>query len=271
MPRDRVAVLGIDAAWTDHEPSGVALIERVDSRWICRRVSPSYEAFVGTASPSPAADVGSVLAASRSLSDGVDLCTVAVDMPLARSVIAARRTADDAVSRSFGHCWTSTHTPNARRPGPTGRRLMTAFETAGFPLVTEKAGSMPALIEVYPHVALLGLLNVAKRVPYKVSRSRRYWPDATPAERKLLIVEQWRAIIDRLSKEIDGIDLPVPEAPETAKGSQMKATEDTLDALICAWVGVRFLSDDAVPLGSEDCAIWAPHSAMSFARSLDGP
>lgn len=271
MPRDRMAVLGIDAAWTDHEPSGVALIERVDSRWVCRRASPSYEAFVGSGSRGLEAGTPSLLAACGSLSSGGHLCAVAVDMPLSRSLITTRRSADNAVSRSFGHCWASTHTPNVSRPGPTGRRLMTAFEAAGFPLVTERTASEPALIEVYPHVALLGLMNVAQRLPYKVSKSRKYWPEVSAAERKVLLVEQWRAILDRLAKEIDGIDLALPEAPETAKGSELKAIEDALDAVVCAWVGACFLSGDAVPLGGDDCAIWAPRSAMTFARSLDAP
>ena len=35
--------------------------------------------------------------------------------------------------------------------------------------------SAPALIECYPHVALLALLKRDYRVPYKVSRSGKYW------------------------------------------------------------------------------------------------
>src|SRR5437879_6529280 len=39
------------------------------------------------------------------------------------------------------------------------------------------------LIEVYPHVALLRLVRVGYRVPYKTSRSRRYMSAGTVAER----------------------------------------------------------------------------------------
>ena len=269
MPRDRMAVLGIDAAWTDHEPSGVALVERVDSGWVCRRVSCSYEAFVEPGSPGLATNVPSLIATCRSLVTDSYLSAVAIDMPLARSNIAKRRTADDAVSRRFGHCWASTHTPNVDRPGATGRRLMTAFEEEGFSLMTGGTSPPLALIEVYPHVALLGLMSVEHRLPYKVSRAHKYWPDAMPSQRKVLLVEQWRAILDHLAKEVDNVDLALPQAPEAATVSELKAIEDALDAVICAWVGACFLSDDAVPLGSHDCAIWVPRSAMTFARSPD--
>ena len=41
----------------------------------------------------------------------------------------------------------------------------------------------PALIECYPHVDLLALLNRNYRVPYKVSRSAQYWKAEQPPHR----------------------------------------------------------------------------------------
>jgi len=40
------AILGIDAAWTEGEPTGVALIQGEGSSWSTAAVAPSYEAFV---------------------------------------------------------------------------------------------------------------------------------------------------------------------------------------------------------------------------------
>ena len=42
-------VLGIDAAWTAREPSGVALVQRQASPWRCIAVAPSYAAFTALA------------------------------------------------------------------------------------------------------------------------------------------------------------------------------------------------------------------------------
>ena len=35
-------VLGIDAAWTAKNPSGVALVSRQGGQWMCRGLAPSY-------------------------------------------------------------------------------------------------------------------------------------------------------------------------------------------------------------------------------------
>jgi predicted RNase H-like nuclease len=57
--------------------------------------------------------------------------------------------------------------------------------TLGFPLATAStpAGTCPALIEVYPHPALIDLLDRDFRIPYKVAKTPRYWPNETLQER----------------------------------------------------------------------------------------
>lgn len=271
MPRSAGTVLGIDAAWTDGEPSGVALLERRDSRWRCLRVAASYARFcegadfAGTARGS-LIDVSALLRACSDVSLDASVNVVAVDMPLARSPIHSRRTADQVVSRHFGHCGASVHSPTTERPGATGERLRAGFESAGYALKTEGGGAGPALIEVYPHVALLALMEVPKRLPYKAAKSTKYWPGVPLAERKVLLVEEWRAIESRLSKEVDRIHLPLPDDASALSLRQLKALEDALDALICAWVGMQFLDGRANPLGDDDAAIWVPSAALAFGR-----
>ena len=48
-----VGVLGIDAAWTEKEPSGVALIEDSQGGWRCVTVTPSYSSFLALAEGTP--------------------------------------------------------------------------------------------------------------------------------------------------------------------------------------------------------------------------
>ena len=44
------AILGIDAAWTPDEPSGVALIRTTqEGSWECVKFAPSYDAFIESA------------------------------------------------------------------------------------------------------------------------------------------------------------------------------------------------------------------------------
>jgi len=91
-----------------------------------------------------------------------------------------------------------------------------------------------------------------------VSRARGYWPDAAPAERRASLIAVWGAIVAALEGEIAGaagaLALPDPAAP----AATLKAFEDQLDAVVCAWVGVCVLEGRARALGDGDAAIWTP-------------
>jgi predicted RNase H-like nuclease len=125
---------------------------------------------------------------------GPDIVTV--DIPISTVTITGRRQADDLVSKEFGGRGCGTHSPSASRPGPIGRTLSTG-SALGLPVAVTTTGAVaPALVEVYPHPALLVLVNSAYRVPYKISRARGYWSTLTPAERRHRLVRQrcshWR-------------------------------------------------------------------------------
>jgi predicted RNase H-like nuclease len=304
-------VLGIDAAWTCHGPSGVALVAGGAGRWRCVAVAASYADFVARAAhggavwgeggaaelagraprgvAAPAGDAaalggggaargsarergeaepGALLDAAQALaSERVDV--VAVDMPLARKPIVARRAADTAVSRRFGARGCSTHSPSAQRPGELGGRLRRGFEARGFELATAarsrrvgaRLGSgrgRRALLEVYPHVALLALLGAERRLPYKVSRSLRYWPDADARARRRRLLSAWERIQRALAGELRDVPDLVGAAARAPTFAGLKPIEDEIDALVCAWAGVRFLEGAAYALGDAAAAIWVP-------------
>jgi hypothetical protein len=46
-------ILGIDAAWTEKEPSGMALLESSQVGWRCVAVTPSYGSFLALAEGTP--------------------------------------------------------------------------------------------------------------------------------------------------------------------------------------------------------------------------
>jgi hypothetical protein len=46
-------ILGIDAAWTGNEPSGVALVIERAGTWQCVAVAPSYSDFLGQSESKP--------------------------------------------------------------------------------------------------------------------------------------------------------------------------------------------------------------------------
>lgn len=265
------AILGIDAAWTTAEPSGVALIAEQGNGWLCVGLAPSYDAFIALANGAPvdwttpvlpgsAPDPQALLVASQILLTGETVQVVAVDMPLALTPIVGRRPADDQVARAFGASGCSPHSPSSTRPGMVGLRLQEHFAAHGFPLVaaTTEVGSYPVLIEVYPHPALLVLLNESYRIPYKVGRSMRYWPAESLATRREELLNQFRRIHTALVAEIVDIDLILPDPSTVLTLAGLKRYEDALDALVCAWVGAKYLAKEAVAHGDSAAAIWIP-------------
>jgi predicted RNase H-like nuclease len=266
------AILAIDPAWTPDEPSGIALLVQEGTSWRCRTVAPSYRSFIALSCGTSVAwsdgrpsgehpDVPELLrACERLLPEGVEIAVVPVDIPLATVPIAGRRAADQLISATFGARGCSAHSPGAQRPGQVGVTLRDGLAGGGFPLATAETapGATGHVIEVYPHPALLSLLQRDYRVPYKVSHTGKYWRGASPAQRKANVLAELRAILAALQKEITGIVLPLPEEATWATFDGLKKYEDALDALVCAWCGIRFLAGRITAYGDGTAAIWVP-------------
>lgn len=274
-PNNSPCVLGIDAAWTAHQPSGIALVQNTSTGWSCLAVAPSYEAFIAQAAgqawdpeqkatgcrPDPAA----LLKACQQLA-GAEVSCVSVDMPLATTPITSRRAADTAISSRFGAKGCAVHSPSAERPGAIADQLRADFAALGYPLHTNgNEQAAPALIECYPHVALLALLKRDYRLPYKVSRSGQYWKaeQLSRTERIERLLEQFQEIRDGLDEHINGIPAFIPEPSEVTTLASLKPVEDMLDGLICAWIGIEQLEGRTVGLGDDTAAIWVPQTLIN--------
>jgi predicted RNase H-like nuclease len=248
----------------------VALLQQRGERWRCVALAPSYAQFVGVAAgkavdwqarpPGSAPDLAALLTASRQLLEGEAVQVIAVDMPLSLEPIRGRRAADAAVSRAFGAQGCAVHSPSAERPGALADRLRADAENLGYPLATAatRAGQTPALLEVYPHPALLRLLGAPYRLPYKVANRRKYWPDATPEERLARVLQRLDEILGAVRRAIDDVPLDVPLLADIAGAASLKAIEDALDALVCGWIGIRYLAGRCRAYGDDTAAIWIP-------------
>lgn len=257
-----LVVLGIDAAWTSTNPSGLALAVQEGGRWRLVTTAASYLDYQGAAGETPVdshtPDVSALIEATERLC-GRPPSLVAVDMPLSRTPITMRRVSDNAVSRAYGgrHC--ATHTPSAQRPGQISDRLTQDFASAGYRLGTDGITGRN-LIEVYPHPALVELAQESRRLPYKVSKIGAYWPELPPLERRENLLAVWRRIVVLLDQEIEGVADRLRPPDLAASIRDLKAFEDRLDAVVCAWVGVCVLDGRAKPFGDETSAIWIPSS-----------
>ena len=260
------SVLGVDAAWTLAQPSGVALASDAGGAWRLVAAAPSYVSFNALAEGEPTIapsrsgsplNVPRLLASSEKLyGQPVDL--VAIDIPLAHGPITGRRVSDDAVSKAYGARKCGTHSPSAWRPGKVSDDIKAGFDQAGYPLLTTSI-TTPGLIEVYPHPALLHLTKATERLPYKLSRIRGYWPATAAAERKALLLKQWTRIVALLDAQIGGVAEALPLPPVDSPGAELKGYEDMLDAVVCAWVAICALRGNAERFGNHHSAIWIPN------------
>ena len=265
------AVLGIDAAWTPHNPSGIALVRQSScGGWECICVSHSYELFLANAGrPTPTEPqeiIAAVLEVASVLAEQ-PIHLVAADIPLSKIPITCRRKADNLVSQKFGSRGCAAHSPIKTRPGPIGEALFNACADAGYTLATDPQGlNTPALIEVYPHPALLALMGKDYRLPYKTGKTRTYWPGKDIAERIYELRAVMDGILTRLKLQFAGI--PLAECPECPTLRGLKQTEDQIDALICCWTGVLAIEGEAVALGDQDAAIWVPKESIKVSGRL---
>jgi predicted RNase H-like nuclease len=259
-------VLGIDAAWTASGSSSVALMQHDQSGRKVLEVASSYESFIAHAENAGAVDsirprdgvpdVPRLLKAAAKIGrKSVDV--VAIDMPMSLEVISRRREADNAIARAFGAAGAGTHTVNADRPGPFGKAIVDAFLAEGYSLATASVPTVrPALIEVFPLAALVSLMKVDTRPPYKVTKTSRYWPQKTKDQRRGLLKCEWARIFAALRLEISDLGFAFPT--DWSSWAALKPFEDDLDAVISAWVGTEFVSNRADPFGDSDAAIWVP-------------
>jgi predicted RNase H-like nuclease len=256
-------VLGIDAAWTSTQPSGVALVRSRGRRWQCLAVAPSYASFCAEAAidwrtrprgepPDPAA-----LHAAAIRLAGAPPDVIAIDMPLAARPITARRAADNAIASAYATRGLGAHSPSPDRPGPIAYAMCRGFASLGYRVATATTppGTPRVLIEVFPHATAIALADADYRVPYKLGRIAQYWPDRTSTARRRALLANWATLRRALATRIDGIMLPPPRSPTLAA---LKRHEDALDALLCVWTGIAYLAGEIRPYGDAKSAVWAP-------------
>jgi predicted RNase H-like nuclease len=260
-------VLGIDAAWTAAQPSGVALVRSAARRraWDCVALAPSYESFLSLASGARVdwcvrprggpPDCDALLAAATSMAGAVP-DVIAIDMPLATRRITGRRAADNAISSAYAARGLGVHTPNEQRPGPIADAMRLGFGRHGYRVAHARTapGTPRVLIEAFPHAAAIVLAGADYRVPYKLSRVAQYWPERVPIQRRRALLAQWMVLRRALAGVIRGGELRIPSGGPLA---HLKRYEDALDALICAWIGIEYLDGKLRAHGDAFAAVWA--------------
>ncbi|NUM67459.1 DUF429 domain-containing protein [candidate division KSB1 bacterium] len=176
-------ILGIDAAWTAHQPSGVALLRaRRNAKPKLIALGRSYDEFL-TSGPHAKVDwrtrvrgclppIDALLSHCKKLTGELPQI-VALDIPLAAKPLNGRRPCDNAVTAAYVSRGAGTHTPNAQRPGPISASLFHQLCAAGYHWHTHGAAprAKRVFLETYPHPAIIELMRLPMRLAYKTARS----------------------------------------------------------------------------------------------------
>ncbi|GEM_PF-1009109 len=237
-------ILGWDAAWTAGGTGAWCLMEKSAGAWKVRwnRVCPTGEEVLE--------DLASIFKEEQ---PGL----VAMDLPVARSVVRGYREADRATTRAFSRYGCPVHSPTPERPGEWGDRIQSVCKRYHYEVMTEVGRETPSVAEVYPHTVCLDMVRTGYRVPYKIQRASRLFPELSPALRREAISKTLNEILDAVERR----GIPVPEDLRETPPLPLrhwKAREDRVDALLCAIAGIGIQEGRFLPFGSADAAIWNP-------------
>lgn len=238
-------ILGWDAAWTPHGSGAWCLVEKKGKEWqlMWNRVCPTGE---------------DLLEKLHQILEENSPGLIAVDLPVSRKIVTGYREADRQTTRAFSKYGCPVHSPNPDRPGEWGEELMSVMRNHGFEVQGTGESIQERICEVYPHTVCLDIVRAGYRVPYKIQRATKYFPDLTPPERKDAIAESIDDLLEGISHQVRGI-------PSELKGvvsgplRAWKEREDRVDALLCAVAGIGIQAGRYLPFGSEEAAIWNPN------------
>lgn len=214
--------VGIDLAWSRRNPSGGAILE--GNRLVAWRADLQGDDEIVDFVGSRLADGGAV---------------VAVDAPLAVPNLTGARRCDRELSAAWGRYRAGAHPANRSRLAATGdvrgetlaARLAAVYGFVQAAPVQAAAGAR-LLCEVYPHPAHVSLFGLAERLRYKAKLGWDYparWAAFAAYQRHL-------AALAQADPPLLGAEELTQVAVTGLRGRGLKAMEDALDALTCAYV-----------------------------------
>ncbi|WP_345988513.1 DUF429 domain-containing protein [Sulfurimonas sp. HSL1-2] len=193
--------VGIDLAWAEGNPSSVAVID-ADARLVAYRYADTVETILDVVRAYPG-------------------CRVGVDAPMIIPNATGHRPNELQFLKTFARYGLGVHAVNTQLFEKRFRRY------AGFALYeglkAEGIGfEEGTLFEVYPHATILALFNDGKVLRYKAS---------VPREARLEAMKTLQTALFEVLTVPNGLKTPL----ETLRGKALKAEEDFLDSLVCAY------------------------------------
>ncbi|NCC31759.1 MAG: DUF429 domain-containing protein [Chloroflexia bacterium] len=220
--------LGLDLAWSARNPSGLAVL-RGGLHGATLVEPPRLITALDDLVAYMLAQIG----------DGPAI--LAVDAPLCVPNLTGQRPAEAALARTFRAYEAAAHPANRRLlnrdgTGVRGERLLERLAPYGFLPVTcpGPTASGRLVTEVYPHPAMIALFGLNKTLKYK-SRPGR---DHNQRVEAWHTYQQHLRLLTNTDPSLNGHLVLLEPDVATLRGHRLKAYEDQIDALFCAYIGL---------------------------------
>jgi predicted RNase H-like nuclease/ppGpp synthetase/RelA/SpoT-type nucleotidyltranferase len=208
-----VHYVGIDLAWGERQPTGVAVLD-ADARLLAVAAVRTDEEIAAALAPYVAEE-----------------CLVAIDAPLVVTNPTGSRVAEQALSKDFRRFEAGAHPSNLGRPefaeGTRGARVCALLGLDMNP----RSGRARRAIEVYPHPATVVLFGLARTLKYKHKLGR----DLELLRSELLLLMTHVEGIVETSDEWAALRVGVETA---TRKSELRVVEDQVDAVVCAYIAL---------------------------------
>lgn len=228
--------IGVDLAWSEKNPTGVATIE--------------YEDGEGSITSAKTVETDEEITEYVKENVKKEKGLVLVDAPLKVPNETGRRPAEDLTGKLFREYNAGAYPANRKRLSKwTGRvrgeDITEKLEEQGFqhdPDI-DKNQECRKIIEVYPHPSMVTLFDLDEILKYKNKPKRDYdflWKEFKRYQENLKNLEEppLHDPENILGKEVEG-----------TKGKELKNYEDILDAVFSAYIGLYYWKKP------EECAI----------------
>jgi predicted RNase H-like nuclease/ppGpp synthetase/RelA/SpoT-type nucleotidyltranferase len=217
--------VGLDLAWGEKKPSGIAVVE-------CDESGVGRLLHVGAAQDDAAID-----AVLRPYIEGD--CLVAIDAPLVVTNPTGQRPCETLLNRDFAKFEAGAHPANTGKPEfagtPRGARLARSM---GLDMDPRSSASRRA-IEVYPHPATVALFRLGRTLKYKHKQGRSLEHLKSELLRLITHIEELATAVPPLHVADNDEWIALRLAVETAeRKSDLRRAEDPIDAVLCAYVAL---------------------------------
>jgi len=229
MPR----FIGIDLAWSGKNPTGLAALDTDPTGQVATLLEPPTQTIL--------TDAPIVAFVEQAAGDDPTVI-VAIDAPLAVPNFTGRRPAEARLSAAFQRFHAGAHPANRQRLGSynggevRGEVIVQALEGMGIrhsPVIAPRQPTRQ-VIEVYPHPAMIVLFNLDRVLKYKRRREGRREEFKKYQNYLRGLQTASPALIIPASFDLLG------EQHLDRRGKSLKAYEDQLDGIFCAYIGLYY-------------------------------